>query len=278
MGVATRKESLPEAPPFAIVRRFNKRMRRGRFTRHLPVTLSWILGLGIWEIVGRISNKFVFASFSDTMVSFWDLLRNGVLLHHTAISLVELTIGFSVATVLGVAGGLTAGFSRTFREMTDNWVTVFLAVPFAAIFPILLVWFGLGTSSKIALAVFAGFQPIWLNTKVGVTTVDRNLVEMTTTFDGNWFRVIRSVVLPWCFPSLIEGMRMGLSRAFLGVIIGELLASRGGLGYLINISGQTLRINNLLAAVVVVTGITVFLSFLMKLIQHALVPWWGERI
>lgn len=252
-------------------------MRRGRFTRHLPAMLSWAIGLCVWEILGRTSSPFIFASFSETMVALWNLTTSGVLLHHTTVSLFELAIGFLLGALFGLAGGLAAGFSRLCREMTEHWITVSLAMPFAAVFPMFLVWFGLGPASKIALAVFASFIPVWMNTRGGIASVDRQLVEMTRAFGGKWRHVVRSIIMPWSLPSIMDGLRMGLGRAFLAVVVGELLAAREGLGFLISLSGQTLRMDNLLAAVVVVTGITVVLSGVMRVVQRAVVPWWEER-
>lgn len=256
---------------------FLKWTRKGRFRRYLPVLVSWALGLGVWEFVGRNSSSFVFASFSDSVEALWRLTESGVLFRHAKVSMQELGIGFSIGAAIGITGGALAGFSRTFRDMTDHWITVFLSTPFAAIFPIFLVWFGLGLNSKIALAIFASFMPVWINTHTGVLSVDRRLLELTTAFGGNWLQALRWVVLPWSLPSLIEGFRFGLSRAFLAVIVGELLASQAGLGFLINLSGATLRIDNLLATVMVVTGITVVLVEIMKLAQRRMVPWWEEK-
>jgi ABC-type nitrate/sulfonate/bicarbonate transport system permease component len=140
-----------------------------------------------------------------------------------------------------------------------------------------LVWFGLGESSKVALGTFACVMPVWGNTRVGIESADVQLIEMTHSFGGGTRHLVRYVVLPWALPNIIEGLRFGLTRAFLGVIIAEMLASRGGLGYLINTSGSTLQIDKLLAAVVVVTLITLCIVHLLTLVRHLLVPWWDHN-
>jgi ABC-type nitrate/sulfonate/bicarbonate transport system permease component len=240
--------------------------------------LSAVLGLVIWEIVGRASSDFVFASFTASMAALWELTRTGVLLEHVGVTMSELAIGFSIGALIGFVGGMLAGLNRMFREMTNGWVTISLSTPFPAIFPIFVVWFGLGIQSKIALAVFAGFVPVWFNTRAGIVAVDPRLAEMTRAFGGKWWMVMRSVLLPGGMPAVMEGLRMGLGRAFIAVIVGELLASRSGLGYLINLSGQTLRMDQLLATVVVVAAITIALSAFMDRIQSLLVVrWWDER-
>ncbi|MGH2684544.1 MAG: ABC transporter permease [Actinomycetota bacterium] len=279
MGTRTVEQPrlLIERAPVRGRRSLLRRMWRGRVTRRIPLLVSWVIGLGLWELIGRVSSEFVFASFTDTVAAFWELARSGTLLEATRVSMIELSIGFGIGAAVGVVGGIAAGLSRLFRRMSEHWITVMMAVPFAAVFPIFLVWFGLGLSSKIALAVFACFIPVWINTATGIMSVNPQLVEMARSFGARWPQVLRTVVLPWSLPSLIEGLRMGLGRAFLGVIIGELLASREGLGFLITLSGTTLRMDNLLAAVMTVTLITLGLTYLMRLAQRIAVPWWSER-
>jgi NitT/TauT family transport system permease protein len=252
-------------------------LRRKVFSRRTAlVTGSWLVGLAVWEVVGRRSNQYAFASASDTFRALWKLTENGVLWEHTQVSFRELAVAFAIGSAIGVIGGICAGMSRTVRIVTENWVTVGLAIPFAAIFPIFLVWFGLGEGSKIALGVFAAVMPVWGSTRVGIESVDQQLVEMTRSFGGRSRHLVRSIVLPWALPNIIEGLRFGLTRAFLGVIIGEMLASRGGLGYFINVSGSTLQMDKLLAGVVVVTIITLCIVHLLTLMQHILVPWWDR--
>lgn len=276
---STVRDVAPEVPPVLVVPGGQEKPRRGNLLRRRgPALLSALIGLVLWEVIGRNSSPFIFASFTSTMEALWSITESGLLLEHTSVTMMELAIGFSIGAVVGFVGGLLAGINRTFREMTSGWVTISLSTPFPAIFPIFIVWFGLGIQSKIALAMFAGFVPVWLNTRAGIVSVDPQLAEMTRAFGGNWWMVMRSVLLPGGLPSVMEGLRMGLGRAFIAVIVGELLASRSGLGYLINLSGQILRMDQLLATVVVVSIITIALSASMDRIQSLIVVrWWDER-
>ncbi len=261
-----------------------RRLRRSplatRIIAHLPsapAILSLFLGLGIWQFVGSVSSPFVFASFTDSMAALWAITESGVLWENLRVTMEELFLGFSIAAVIGLSGGVAAALNKTFQQMTSGWVMIALATPFPAIFPILIVWYGLGIESKVALAVFAGFVPIWMSTRGGVGSVDRQLGEMTRSFGGSSWTVIRSVLLPGGLPSIMEGLRLGLGRAFIAVIVGELLAAQAGLGFLITLSGQTLRIDQLLGVVVVVALIMVGLSAFMDLVQKQLVVrWWDQ--
>jgi ABC-type nitrate/sulfonate/bicarbonate transport system permease component len=283
MSASTAEGVIPVAPAGAAETAAPGRGLFGRFrqrlwTRQMGLVLaSWVVGIAIWEYAGNHSNEYAFASASATFAALRDLASSGVLWEHTLISFRELTIAFAIGAVIGVVGGTFAGMSWSFKTVTENWVTVGLALPFAAVFPIFLVWFGLGESSKIALGIFASVMPVWGNTRVGIESVDRQLIEMARSFGGKRRHIVRSVVLPWALPNIIEGLRFGLTRAFLAVVVGEMLASRGGLGYLINVSGSTLRMDNLLAAVVVVTVITLAMVHVMTLVRRAAVPWWDRK-
>ncbi len=252
--------------------------RRRILTRKMAlVTGSWVVGIAIWEVAGRLSSPYIFASASATLSALWELARTGALWANTKVTMEELALAFVLGALAGIIGGTLGGMSRTFRTVTENWVTVGLAIPFAAIEPLLLVWFGLGAASKIALGWFACVMPVWINTRVGIESADAQLIEMTRSFGGRSRQVVRYVVLPWALPNIIEGLRFGVTRAFLGVIIGEILASRAGLGYVINSAGATLQMSKLLAAVVVVTLITLCIVQIMTLVQHTLVPWWDRK-
>lgn len=246
--------------------------------RRMPVLISWAIGLGLWEVVGRLANPLIFAPFSKTLVTLWQILRDGTLLSATGVSMKEFSIGFAIGSAAGLIGGLVAGLHKTFNEMTENWVTVLNAAPFAALAPLFLVVLGLGATSKIALAIVACFIPVWINTSVGVRTVDTQLVEMARAFGTSRWKILQSIILPWSLPAIIEGLRMAVARAFLAVIVAEELASQGGLGYLTIVAGQSLRMDELLAAVLVIVLINLVLTSLMKTVQKRAVPWWGDKV
>ncbi len=239
--------------------------------------VSLAMGLAVWELVGRLTSRVTLAPFSETLVEFIDALFSGVLLEHTLISLEELAIGFGIAFIVGTLGGLFAALNKTFHEMTDPWLTILYATPYVAFVPLFIIWFGLGMASKAALAFYAGFIPLWINTYHGVSTTDPNLVEVMRCFGANRIQILRWVNLPWALPSIIVGFRLGLSRAFIAVIVGEFMGATAGLGFMISITGSMFQTARLLAFVAVLGIVTLLVVALVKWIQRKAVPWWDER-
>ena len=241
------------------------------------ILISLAGGLLAWEIVGRLSSPLIFVPFSETAAAFNRALLSGELIRHGMVSFLELAVGFFIGVIVGILGGLLSAFKRNFREMTDFWISAAYSIPYVALIPLFIVWFGIGLASKIALVIFAVFIPIWLNTYAGVTSVDSNLLELAKSFDASRFQTLLWIVLPWSLPSLIVGLRLALSRGFIAVVVGELIGATEGLGFLINVAANTFQTAKLLAGVVALALITIGIVELLKWIQRKAVPWWELR-
>lgn len=253
------------------------RVTLARVGRLWKIALSLAIGLVIWEIAGRNTTPLVFAPFSDTLVAFLDAMGSGELVRHTAVSLTELTIGFLLGSSIGLVGGVMAALNKSFRDITDPWISILYSTPYVAVIPIFIIWFGLGMSSKVALVVLAVFIPVWLNTWLGVTGTDPHLVEVMRSFGATRRQILRWVVLPWALPSFMMGIRLGFSRGFIAVIIGEFLGSSAGVGYFILKSSEFFKTADLLAGMLVLSIIAVLTVEFLKWIQHRMVPWWEVR-
>ena len=238
---------------------------------------SLVGGLIIWELVGRFTNPVIFVPFSTTAVAFAKLCLSGELIHHTLVSLTELVVGFAIGAVIGIVGGTLAAFSKNFRITSDVWISIFYSTPYVALVPLFIVWFGIDMASKIGLVIFAVFIPVWLNTYTGIISVDSQLVEVALAFGAKRSQVMKWIVLPWAFPSLIVGLRLAFSRGFIAVIVGELVGATAGLGYLIDVAGNTFQTDKLLAGVAVLSIITIIFVELLKWAQRKLVPWWEMK-
>ena len=253
------------------------RLTLGRVARLWKIALSLAIGLVIWEIVGHNTTRLVFAPFSDTFVAFLDGMSSGELVRHTAVSLTELAIGFVIGSSIGLAGGVLAALNKSFRDITDPWVSILYSTPYVAVIPIFIIWFGLGMSSKVALVVLAVFIPVWLNTWLGVTGTDPHLVEVMRTFGATRRQILKWVVLPWALPSFMMGIRLAFSRGFIAVIVGEFLGSSAGVGYFILRASEFFKTADLLAGMLVLSIIAVLTVEFLKWIQHRMVPWWEVR-
>jgi len=189
--------------------------------------------LALWQWAAAVPVSFNFPTPWATLVGLAELLRSGALLQATATSLQSLALGFGAAIVLGVPLGLLMGTVRGFGRVARVYIDLLIALPTAALIPLVILSFGISIVSS-AVIVFVFSAPfITMNAYGGVRDTRPRLVEMARVFGASWLQLFSRVVVPSALPMILAGLRLGLSRAFLGLIVAELLLSPFGLGKLI---------------------------------------------
>jgi ABC-type nitrate/sulfonate/bicarbonate transport system permease component len=189
--------------------------------------------LALWQWAAWVPVSFNFPTPWATLTSLWELLRSGALLQASAISLQSLALGLAAAILIGVPLGLVMGVARGFGRVARVYMDLLIALPTAALIPLVILSFGISIASS-AVIVFVFSAPfITMNAYGGVRDTRPRLMEMARSFGASRLQLFRRVVLPSALPMILAGMRLGLSRAFLGLIVAELLLSPFGLGKLI---------------------------------------------
>jgi NitT/TauT family transport system permease protein len=189
--------------------------------------------LALWQWAAWVPVSFNFPTPWATLVGLWELLRSGALLQATAISLQSLALGLGASILIGVPLGLMMGVARGFGRVARVYIDLLIALPTAALIPLVILSFGISIASS-AVIVFVFSAPfITMNAYGGVRDTRARLVEMARAFGASGFQLFSRVVVPSALPMILAGMRLGLSRAFLGLIVAELLLSPFGLGKLI---------------------------------------------
>jgi NitT/TauT family transport system permease protein len=211
---------------------------------------SLVAFLALWQWAAWVPVSFNFPTPWATLVSLADLLRSGALLQATATSLQSLALGLGAAIVVGVPLGLLMGVVRGFGRVARVYIDLLIALPTAALIPLVILSFGISIVSS-AVIVFVFSAPfITMNAYGGVRDTRPRLVEMARAFGASWFQLFSRVVVPSALPMILAGMRLGLSRAFLGLIVAELLLSPFGLGKLIISSRSMFEHDKMFATVV----------------------------
>ncbi len=210
---------------------------------------SVVLFLILWEWAARVPVSFNFPSPWATLVALGSLLGSGALVQATLISLQSLLLGFGAAVAIGVPLGLVMGVVRPVGRVARIYLDLLIALPTAALIPLIILTFGINIVS-CAVVVFVFSAPfITMNAYGGVRDVRPQLVEMARSFDVSWPLLFTRVMLPGAMPMVLAGMRLGLSRAFLGLIVAELLLSPFGLGKLIMASRSMFEHDQMFATV-----------------------------
>ena len=189
------------------------------------------------------------------------------------VSAIEFGIGFGLSVIAGLLIGMAMGWWKWFDYLFDPLVNFGYAAPRIALVPLLVVWFGIGTPSKVAVVFLSAVFPIIINTMSGVKTADASLVRVAHSFKASDLQTFRTVALPGAMPSIVTGIRLGIGQGLIGMVVGELIASTAGLGYTIETAGNNFQTSLMFVAVVIVSGIGVVLTQSLRTVERRLDRW-----
>lgn len=259
------------------VQRRSSGTRAGRIFPRFAAAISLLTGFLLWELLSRtgLINPIFLPPLSLCLQDLWYLVSTGILWEHLWVSTQEFAVGMAIAGVSGIVIGFATGISRVMDLALTPWLAWFYAVPRVALVPILLVWFGLGVESKIAIVTLLAFFPIAINSAAGARTVDRRLLEMAAAFSVPRSLLFRAVIIPSAVPYVLTGIRLGIGTGLIGVVVGELFASRAGLGFLLVQAGYTFNAPRIFAMVFVLSGIGVGLTLATSALERRFDAWRG---
>jgi NitT/TauT family transport system permease protein len=204
------------------------------------------------------------------------LLMNGKLLENLAMSLWTLVAGFSLAVALGIIIGVLMGRFRQVEHFLDLYINALMSAPMTAFVPLLIMWFGLGVESRIAVVFLFAFFVIVINTMTGVKEVDRIFVEMARSFGAKELEVFFKVVLPAAMPAIMAGISIGMGRAVKGMVTAEMLLTLTGIGGMIMQYGSAFATDALFAVILTILIVAMIAMKLVKILDRRLTGWKAE--
>ncbi|HEV8721812.1 MAG TPA: ABC transporter permease [Candidatus Binatia bacterium] len=235
------------------------------------VNILSILSLAIlWEVAGRMLDSVLIPPLSQIGAAWWRLLASGKLLSNLTASLATLIAGFFLAVLFGVVIGLLMGRFRAVEHFLDLYVNALMSAPTTAFVPVLILWFGLGMESRIAVVFLFAVFVIIINTMTGVKQVDSVFVEMARSFGAKEKEIFFKIILPAAMPAIMAGVRLGMGRAVKGMVTAEMLLTLTGIGAMIMQYGSAFATDSLFA---VILTILIIAMITMKLVQ-----WLDQRL
>jgi len=249
--------------------------------RHGATAVVWLLRLGLlaailvlWQVA---ADRWIDSTFtskpSEIVGRLGDWSADGTLWTNTWVTVQEIVYGFA----LGAAAGAIAGFGLASLTLVyrvlDPFMMALYSIPKVALAPLFIVWFGIGMHMKVLLAAATVFFLVFLNTAAGVREVDRGLIDAVRLMGGTRRDIARKVVLPASMTGLLTGLKVAIPYALIGAVIGELVASNRGLGYLINDSAAQFDTAGVFAALVVLSVIAGVLNIFVGVIGRRVNRW-----
>jgi NitT/TauT family transport system permease protein len=237
-------------------------------------TCVFILLLACWQFAsGRLVDNFFISNPVDVAIRLWDWTISGFIFPHLWVTFYETMAGYILGSLIGMLLGLWLGVARFTSRLLNPFLFAFYALPKIALAPLLVLWFGLGLESKIALSTVIVFFLVFYNTVTGVREVDQDMVDTVRLMKANRRQVLLHVVIPSTMSWVFAGLKISIPYALIGAIVGELIAASEGLGFLVVRMGADFDTTGVFAVLVVIGLLAVALNHVVEMVQFRQERW-----
>lgn len=263
-------------PPLARKKNPLKSRKLSILTANMLLGLIVPVGLlVIWEIAGRM--EYLNPILLPTPSSIWEELvsmtGSGELAKNLGISAWRALLGFLIGGGLGLAAGIWVGFSYKTERLLDPTLQMLRTLPHLAIAPLFILWFGFGETSKLLLIAKGSFFPLYVNTFLGIRSVDSKLFDVGKVLQFSKWKMITKLILPASLPNIFLGIRLSVGVAWLGLVVAEMMGSSSGVGYLIN-DARSFSLTTVVFVGILVFAVVGKLSdFIIRLIEARMLRW-----
>ena len=232
----------------------------------IPATFCFGLVILIWAIISRFSgwNAQVFPSPLTVACSIWELTVDGTLIKHTIASLFRVTLGFYLAILGALPLGMILGRRKILQDALNPLIQFMRPISPLAWIPLAMLWFGIGDPPAIFLIFLSSFFPLLVSTTLAVSSISPTYFQVAANFNLSRGEVVKKIIIPAVLPSVIIAFRITLGIAWLVVVAAEMIAVNSGLGYLILDSRNALRMDYVMAGMIVIGAVGLGLDILMK--------------
>jgi ABC-type nitrate/sulfonate/bicarbonate transport system permease component len=208
----------------------------------------------LWELVGntfQLINPMFMSAPSLIWKAAVQLFGSGEIYNDLYVSGVELFWGYALSVLVAIPFGIMVGWYKKMSYIFDPFINAMNATPRVALLPLVIIWLGIGILSKVGIIFLGAVFPIMINTRDGVKTTPYNLLTAARSFGASEWLLFKSVVLPSTIPFILSGLRLGLGRAIVGVMVGELYAATAGIGFMITVAGATFQTDKVFVGVLI---------------------------
>lgn len=244
-------------------------IQRHKFIVRFSRILILLIFLGLWEFTTRIGiiDSFIFSSPSKVLLCFWGMVLDKSIFLHLGMTLYETIVSFVLTTLISILIAVALWFSQKLSEILDPYLVVLNSLPKSALAPLLIVWLGATQTTIIVAGMSVAIFGSILNLYTSFMTVDPGKIKLIYTLRGTRLQALTKVVLPSSVPAIISNMKVNIGLCLVGVIIGEFLAAKNGLGYLIIYSSQVFKMDWLLMSIVLLCIMAMGLYALISILE-----------
>lgn len=229
----------------------------------------------LWQVFSNLGyiNQSVFTNPGRIANAFEGMIQKGTYFKHVTTSLMRILQGFIIGSIIGFVLGSLAVLFKWMGNLLNLLISILRPIPPISCIPFLILWLGIGESSKIAVIIIGAFWPVLLNTMQGIRSADEKLLELGRAFGKRRATVLFKIILPSAFPSIFTGLRLGISSAWNCVVTAEMIAASVGVGYLISYGRELAQPDVLFVGIASIAVVGLIIDMLVIRLQSSVVYW-----
>lgn len=242
--------------------------------RLLSVALL-ILILGSWEAYSRFSGipSFILPPPSNVGMALWRGFGSGVYLEHIAVTTFQVVAGFAIGSSIGLLLGVGVALSPRFAYFIYPYIVAFLSMPKVAFVPLIVLWFGLGMTSKVVTAALITFFPLMINTITGLAAADKDRIDLIRSLGGTERQVFFMLRLPTAMPYIFAGLEIAITLALIGTVVAEFLGAERGLGMLMQTMNFKMDIGGSFSILIILALLGLTLNRTLLFVRRRVLFW-----
>jgi NitT/TauT family transport system permease protein len=250
-----------------------------RMIRFAISILVFLVLMTAWEIAVRLMQvpSYIVPGPLAVAQSLYKGLSSGLYLRHMMVTLAEILSGYGIGFVLALGIGTAIALSRTVEYYVYPYIVALQSMPKVALAPVIMIWFGLGMTSKIVLVSVVCFFPILVNTVVGLKSADADRINLMRSLDADEWQIFRMLRMPSALPFIMAGMEVAVVLALISAIVAEFVGAENGLGMLIQTMTQSLDVASQFSILIVLSAIGLTLTRIVKFVGNKLLFWDASR-
>lgn len=235
----------------------------------------FVISLLLWEIAANF--KWIDTFLTSYPSQIWKLFLiyviKGNLFYHVGISVFETIVGFLAGTILGLLIAVGLWWSDFLAKVLDPYLVILNSLPKTALAPIIIIWAGAGYTGIIVTAITVSIVVTIMNMFSSFSSVDKDQIKLLNTFGASKFQILKKIVLPYSLPTLISTLKINIGLSWVGVIVGEFLVSKAGIGYLIVYGGQVFKLDIVMMSIFILAIISALMYKIISLLEHKFKKW-----
>ena len=252
---------------------FLKKVKRRKALITMTQLLILIVVIVTWELLAKyeVINTFISSSPSRVVSTIVDLYKQNNLFNHIWVTVYETVISFGLGTLIGVLVAIILWWNNFIYKVVDPYLTVINSLPKVALGPIIIIYFGANMNSIMIMALLISVIVTIITVYNGFNETDPNKIKLLKSFKATKWQIFKMAILPSSYPTIISSLKINISMTLIGVIMGEFLVSKEGIGYLITYGSQVFNLNLVMSGIIILLIVSIIMYKIVSYIEKILV-------